>query len=205
MYIRGRGIIGYLTGEIKMTVKTDASYSTWDAENSLIMSWLVNSIDEEITKNWQDPTRGDSITKYINVLKGLWQDLDLFNEYEWKIPDDCNHNKKMVKNARIFKFLVGLNDKFDEVRGRILSRQPWPPTGEVFSEVRHEGCCRNVMLKRKGTDGAVENSALTATNSNNPNTVAVANASAQGPYSTQRKYEKKSRVWCDYYNKPRQT
>lgn len=24
--------------------------------------------------------RGDSVTKYFNILKGLWQDLDLFND-----------------------------------------------------------------------------------------------------------------------------
>lgn len=111
----------------------------------------------------------DCVIKYFNVLKGLWQDLDLFNEYEWKSPDDCNHNKKMVENARVFKLLAGLNDEFDEVRGRILSRQPLPPIGD---------CRRNVMLKRKGTDGAMENSALTATNSNNSNTIVAANASA---------------------------
>lgn len=52
MYIRGRGEIGYHTGEIKTPAKTDASYSTWDAENSMIMSWLMNSMDEEISANY---------------------------------------------------------------------------------------------------------------------------------------------------------
>ena len=90
------------------------------------------------------------MTRYFDVLKGLWQDLDLFNNYEWKNPDDCNYNKKMVENARIFKFLAGLNDEFDKVKGRILRRQPLPPLKEVFSEVRREDCRRNVMMKKKG-------------------------------------------------------
>ena len=93
------------------------------------------------------------MTRYFNVLKGLWQDLNLFNDYEWKNPDDCNYNKKMVDNARIFKFLAGLDDEFDEVRGRILGRQPLPPLVKLFSEVRHKDCRRNVMIKKNEGDG----------------------------------------------------
>ncbi|KAA8531242.1 hypothetical protein F0562_005951 [Nyssa sinensis] len=115
----------------------------------------------------------------------------------------------MVENTRIFKFLAGLNDEFDEVRGRILGRQPLPPLGEVFSEIRQEDCRRSVMMKKK-EDEIVEKSALVA--ANNPahhstgNTdLATANISAQRPYSNQRKLEDKPRVWCDYCNKPHHT
>ncbi|KAG2704987.1 hypothetical protein I3760_05G031200 [Carya illinoinensis] len=103
----------------------------------------------EKKKNGKTQQGEDNVTKYFNVLKGLWQDLDLFNDYEWKSLDDCNYNKK-VENSRIFKFLLGLNDEFDEVRGRILGRQPLPPIEEVFFEVRREDCRRNVMLKKRG-------------------------------------------------------
>ena len=41
LYIRGRGKIGYLTGETTAPEKTDATYATWDAENSMIMAWPV--------------------------------------------------------------------------------------------------------------------------------------------------------------------
>ena len=62
----------------------------------------------------------NSVTKYFNVLGDLWQDLDLFNDYEWKNMDDCNYFKKMEEGSQIFKFLVGLNVEFDEVWGRII-------------------------------------------------------------------------------------
>ena len=55
----------------------------------------------------------NSVTKYFNVLRGLWQDLDLFNDYEWKNTDDFNYFKKMVESSQIFKFLLGLNIEFD--------------------------------------------------------------------------------------------
>ncbi|KAF5450350.1 hypothetical protein F2P56_030710 [Juglans regia] len=114
----------------------------------------------------------------------------------------------MVENARIFKFLAGLNDEFDEVRGRILGRQPLPPLGEVFSKVRREDCRRNVMMKKK-EDETEENSALVVANPApycaTSTDLSTANISAQRSYSNQRRFEDKPRVWCDYCNKPRHT
>ena len=116
MYIRGQGKIVYLTGDKETPAKDDPMYATWDAENSMVMTWLVNSIDEDISSNymcystakelWDNINQmysdlgnqsqvfeltlklgeiqqgKDSITKYFNSLKRLWQDLDLFNNYE---------------------------------------------------------------------------------------------------------------------------
>ena len=75
----------------------------------------------------------DNITKYFNSLKQIWQDLDLFNTYEWKSVEDGRHHKKTMEDYRIFKFLASLNVEFDEVRGRIIGRQPLHSIGEVFS------------------------------------------------------------------------
>ena len=120
-----------------------------------------------------DICRGENlITKYFNMLRGLWQDLDLFNDYEWKNTDDCNYFKKMVENSRIFNFLARLNVEFDEVRGRIIGWQPLPSLGEVFSEVCREESQRNVMLGKK-LSKPLENSTLLGTAaaaaSRNPN------------------------------------
>ncbi|XP_052207953.1 uncharacterized protein LOC127811816 [Diospyros lotus] len=100
-------------------------YEIWDAENSMVMMWLVNSMEEEISPNymcfsiakelWDEVTAmyfdlgnqsqiyefnlklveirqgSDIVTTYFNSLKRIWQDLDIFNTYEWKSPDDCKH------------------------------------------------------------------------------------------------------------------
>ena len=52
LYIKGHRKIGYLTSETTTTEKTDATYATWDAENSMIMAWLVNAMEEEISANY---------------------------------------------------------------------------------------------------------------------------------------------------------
>ncbi|KAL5777354.1 hypothetical protein ACOSP7_010280 [Xanthoceras sorbifolium] len=51
MYILGRGKGSYLTGEKTAPVKEDF-YATWEAENFMVMSWLVNSMEEDIAANY---------------------------------------------------------------------------------------------------------------------------------------------------------
>lgn len=52
LYICGGGKIGYLTDEKNAHTKIDLSFATWDAENSIVMTWLVNSMTEEICSNY---------------------------------------------------------------------------------------------------------------------------------------------------------
>jgi len=227
MYIRGQGKIGYITGDKKAPAVNDPLFDSWDAENSMIMTWLVNSMEEDISSNymcyptaqelWDNVSQmysdlgnqsqvfeltlklgeirqgDDSVTKYFNSLKRLWQDLDIFNTYEWKSVDDCNHHKKTVEDSRIYKFLASLNIEFDEVRGRIIGRPPLPSIGEVFAEVRKEESRRSVMLKKKGTGESIEISAL------------ISDAAANKAANYQRRFDDKPRVWCDFCNKPRHT
>ena len=100
----------------------------------------------------------------------------------------------MVEHNRIFKLLVGLNVKFDEVRGRIIGRQPLPSIGDVFSEVRREESRRNVMLNKKRVVKPIKGSALAAANTN-----------IGRSYNNQRRIDQKSQIWCDFCNKPRHT
>ncbi|GMP88706.1 hypothetical protein CsSME_00040591 [Camellia sinensis var. sinensis] len=112
-------------------------------------------------------------------------DLDIFNTYEWKSVDDCNHHKKTVEDSRIYKFLAGLNIEFDEVRGRIIGRPPLPSIGEVFAEVRREESRRSVMLKKKGTGESIEISAL------------ISDAAANKAANYQRRFDDKPREALD--------
>ena len=204
MYICGRGKIGYLTGDMKEPVANDANYPTWDAENLMVMTWwelmcydTTNELWDNVNKMYsnlgnqsqvyelilklEEISQGeDTVTKYFNSLKRLWQDIDLYN--------DCGHYKKTVEDNRIFKFLIGLNVEFDEVRGRIIGRQPLPSIGEVFLEVRREKSHRLVMLGKRNLNNTVENSALAA----------GINASR----NTTKKPDEKSRIWCDHCNRP---
>ncbi|KAL6318406.1 hypothetical protein AAG906_041168 [Vitis piasezkii] len=115
----------------------------------MIMTWLINSIGEDISSNymcystakelWDNMWQGDDmVTKYFNSLKRLWQDLDLFNDYEWKSTEDANHNKRVVEAHWIYNFFARLNVEFDEVQGRIIGKSPLPTIGETYWKIHNK-------------------------------------------------------------------
>ncbi|KAH9753027.1 protein kinase domain-containing protein [Citrus sinensis] len=226
MFIRGKGKIGYLTGSIKEPTEEDPKFHTWAADNSMIMSWLVNSMESEIgqtylflptakdlwdavTETYSDlgnsaqiydlKTRiretkqgSQGVTKYYNILKGLWQELDQYYDGEWECAADSAKYKKMLEKERVFEFLAGLSSDLDEVRGRVLGKEPLPSTREVFSYVKREESRKNVMMG----GSSAENSALISVTPEAP---------LIGGTKNLKKSDEKDRVWCDYCHKPRHT
>lgn len=94
-----------------------------------ILTWkLVHELTLKLGKICQGE---DSVTKYFNSLKRLWQDLN-FNDHEWKTPKDSNHHQKTKEDNCIFRFLISLNVEFDELTGRIIGRKSFPSNGQVF-------------------------------------------------------------------------
>ncbi|KAJ9689184.1 hypothetical protein PVL29_014710 [Vitis rotundifolia] len=181
MYIKGRVKMGYLMGEKNAPAVDDPNYAIWDAENSML--W------ENVNQMYSDLGNQSQIFKLTLKLGEIRQGAD-----NWKSAEDGRHHKKTMKDNRIFKFLAGLNVEFDEVRRRIIGRQPLPSIGKVFSEVRREESRRNVMLGKKGPGVAIEGSALVTTG---------------GGYNKAATFQRKSNerpwVWCDFCNKPRHT
>ncbi|CAN1790032.1 Retrovirus-related Pol polyprotein from transposon RE1 [Linum perenne] len=114
----------------------------------------------------------------------------MFNDLEWKCPEDGAQYRNVVDTNRIFKFLSGLNVELDDVRGRIVGRNHLPSIGEVFAEVRREETRRGVMLGKK-PDVGVEKSALQVTR--------------EGFGARQKGADPKAHLKCDYCGKPRHT
>ena len=166
MFICGKGKDDYLTGEVTIPEREDPKFKVWKSENNMIMSWLINSMINEIGENFllygtakeiwdaaketysssentselfsvesalHELCQGDSsITQYFNSLKRHWQQLDLYEGYDWQCSGDEALYKKIVEKKRVFKFLMGLNKDLDEVRGRILGTKPLPNIREAF-------------------------------------------------------------------------
>lgn len=68
LYIRRRGKMGYLTGEKKTPAVVDPSYATWDAENSMVMTWLVNYMEEDISSNYMCYPMAQELWENVNQM-----------------------------------------------------------------------------------------------------------------------------------------
>ena len=86
----------------------------------------------------------------------------MFEELHWKCSEDVLYYKKIVEKKHLYKFLIGLNKNLDEVRGRILSKQPLPSLREAFAEVRKEESRKKVMMGVQNTPSNAEGIALAA-------------------------------------------
>ena len=104
----------------------------------------------EIESNLHDLCQREfSVTHYYNTLTRYWQQLG-------ECPKDGMKFRKIVEQKRVFKFLLGLNQNLDEVRGRILGTKPFPNIREVFFEVRREKSRKKVMMGSMTTQSATE-------------------------------------------------
>ena len=199
--LHGNDMAGQLVNSMEEHISSNyLCYSTarelWKNINQMYSDLGNQSQVYEITLKLEEVKQGgDLVTKYFNTLKRLWQDLDMFDTLVWKCVGDGALYKKKIEDGRVFKFLIGLNVEFDEVRGRIISRQPLPSLGAVFSEVRREESRRTVMLGRKPISGNIEGTVLAV----------IGNSKGTGRKNASKEPREKSKVWCDHCDKPRHT
>ena len=62
--------------------------------------------------------------QYYSALTTLWQRLDHLANYIPICLADTTAFKKFIDRQRVFKFLTGLRDEYDQIRCRILNIDP---------------------------------------------------------------------------------
>lgn len=166
----------------------DTAYDVWEAvketysnKDNISERFRIEGVLHEVKQG------ASTVVEYYNNLSRLWQQEDMFNKLNWKCTEDGSVFRAYLEEMRIFKFLIGLNDNLDEVRGRILSIKPIPSIREVVAEVRREESRKRVMLKSDSVPTSGETSALaTRGNSNNPSDGET----------------RRGRPWCDHCRRP---
>ncbi|KAJ1386743.1 Retrotransposon gag domain [Sesbania bispinosa] len=151
----------------------------WNAAKETYSNVDNTSTIFEIKSLLHDLRQEDSsVTEYYHSLTRYWQQLDIYEDIDWKCTEDRKQYKTPVEKDRIYQFLLGLNKNLDEVKGRILDTKPLPSICDAFAEVRREESRRKIMLGRQINSVNTESSAL----------------AARGP-------QKKNKGWCDHCRK----
>ncbi|RVX14302.1 Retrovirus-related Pol polyprotein from transposon TNT 1-94 [Vitis vinifera] len=171
LFICGKGKDEYLTGEAVMPETTEPGFRKWKIENSMIMSWLINSMNNDIGENFLLLNQ-----LYMTSAKESSQLLSITTHSQATY-------RQIVEQKRLFKFFLGLNRELDDVRGRIMGIKPLPSLREAFSEVRREESRKKVMMGSKEQPApTLDASALAARSFN----------------SSGGDRQKRDRPWCDY-------
>nr|GLL35841.1 hypothetical protein CK203_090719 [Ipomoea trifida] len=210
----------YLTGTAAKPETTEPGFRKWKIENSMIMSWLINSMNNDIgeifllfetaQEIWDaaketysssentselfrvqstlhDFRQGEqSVTQYYNTLTRYWHQLDLFETPSWKCPEDAAKYRQIMEQKKLFKFLLGLNEELDDVRGRIMGTKQLLSPREAFSKIRREESRKKVMMgSKEQLASTLDSSALDVRSSNH-------NGGDR---------QKRERPWCEYCKK----
>ncbi|KAJ1420634.1 hypothetical protein SESBI_14208 [Sesbania bispinosa] len=225
MYIRGRGKLGYLTGERLEPDIIDPQYVVWDAENSMVMTWLVNSMEEDISSNYMcySATKelSDSVTEMYSDLRNKSQIYELTLQAREIRQGGDNvtryfHSLKRVRqdldlfNTYKWRYTEDAKHHQETVEeGRIF--QFLAGLNEELDEVRGRIIGRATLpslgevfaeVRREETRRNVMmgNTKVAPTP---PETNALVVEAAAFKSSTNQKNS--SNLWCDHCNKPRHT
>ncbi|GFY95247.1 hypothetical protein Acr_10g0006320 [Actinidia rufa] len=84
--------------------------------------------------------------QYYYALTTLWQRLDHLADYTPICSADITAFRKFIDKQRVFKFLAGIRDEYDQVRCHILNTNLVPSLREAFAIIQNEENRRGVML-----------------------------------------------------------
>ncbi|GAA0138918.1 hypothetical protein LIER_00569 [Lithospermum erythrorhizon] len=113
------------------------------------------------------------------------------------------HSNNKTQKDKVYEFLTGLNNDFDEVRSRIKSRTPFPRT-EAFSEVHRDESRRRVMLQKEEIHNSEKSALIVKPQSTEDSTVALL-ANRDRFSNDSRGGRRSERPWCDHCQKPGHT
>ncbi|RVW67782.1 hypothetical protein CK203_062451 [Vitis vinifera] len=175
LFICGKGKDEYLTGEAAMPETTEPSFRKWKIENSMIMSWLINSMNNDIGENfllfgtakdiWDAAKETYLSSENISELFQVESALHDFRQGEQTVTQYYNHTHKAESWA--------LN--------------PFQVSGRLFQRFRREESRKKVMMGSKEQPApTLDASALAARSFN----------------SSGGDRQKRDRPWCDYCKKP---
>ncbi|RVX03474.1 hypothetical protein CK203_027950 [Vitis vinifera] len=104
LFICGKGKDEYLTGEAVMPETTEPGFRKWKIENSMIMSWLINSMNNDIGENfllfgtakdiWDAAKETYSSSENTSELFQVESALHDFRQGEQSVTQYYNHTHK---------------------------------------------------------------------------------------------------------------
>ncbi|RDY13935.1 hypothetical protein CR513_01057, partial [Mucuna pruriens] len=110
-----------------------------------------------------DPPRDDPKfevwDEYYETLNGLWIELDQYQGLKMCKVDSIAYTR-LVERGRIFKFLHGLNSKYNPIQVQILGKEKLPSLSKTYSTKKDSIACYDIESKifnfRQGTFLVIE-------------------------------------------------
>ncbi|XP_039037174.1 uncharacterized protein LOC120174360 [Hibiscus syriacus] len=146
--------LGFVDGSV---VPSDPSsselFNAWTQANNLVISWILNSVSKEIAANLLYHSSTSDMWKYIVERFQQSNGPQLFQLKKKLISLVQGQVRRVLdeqKQEQIFQFLMGLNNSFSHIRGKILLLDPFPSISKVISLIVQEENQRAIKLDTAG-------------------------------------------------------
>ncbi|KAH9716025.1 protein kinase domain-containing protein [Citrus sinensis] len=226
LVVDGKGRLGYITGETKEPEKTDPTWKTWKSENSLVMSWLINSMEVSIGRMYLFlPTAKDvwdAVRETYSDLKNslqifelktrLWQTRqgdravsEYYNEMKalWQELDLCHEDDWACMTDSV-RYLKRIEDDrvYEFLAG--LNKSLDEVRGRILGRIPLPSI-REVFSEVRREEGR-RKVMLGEKTTSAPEVSALMTGTNHhnSPYQA-RQNKKGENVWCDHCHKPRHT
>ncbi|CAL8151372.1 unnamed protein product [Prunus armeniaca] len=81
---------------------------------------------------------GASVAKYYSEFIEIFQELDQLSPSTMEHPKDIETRHKEIDRLRVYIFLAGLDNNFDQIRGEILRIEPKPELEVAYAHIKRE-------------------------------------------------------------------
>ncbi|XP_074573366.1 uncharacterized protein LOC141829748 [Curcuma longa] len=98
---------------------------------------------------------GGSLEKYYNDLQGLWREIDFRRPNSMECARDIQKYNFIVQEERVYIFLDGLDERFDNIRSDVLELKLFPTIEQAYAFVRREDTHKSVLTSETNSNGAV--------------------------------------------------
>ncbi|KAF7833046.1 ankyrin repeat domain-containing protein 2b [Senna tora] len=143
-------LVGYIIGETKPPAIIEAFYAQWDSENSLVVSWLINTMQFHISKQYLLLDTAEKIwTSAKRSYSSKGNDAQIY-EIKTKIhglkQEELTVNEYYSELSALWKELDYYQDVQVKYSEDILGNSPFSSVEDAFSIVLQEESRCGVML-----------------------------------------------------------
>ncbi|XP_010462665.1 PREDICTED: uncharacterized protein LOC104743259 [Camelina sativa] len=140
MALNVRNKLGFIDGTITQPSSDHPSYGSWSRCNDMDDAPRVFEIEQRLGSLQQGSM---DVSGYYTELVTLWEEYTSYIEIPVCTCGRCECNaavlwERLQQRSKDTKFLMGLNDGFDQTRRHILMLKPIPSIDEVFNMVQQD-------------------------------------------------------------------
>ncbi|KAI3698064.1 hypothetical protein L6452_31176 [Arctium lappa] len=136
--------LGFIDGSVIRSVDNDVLGRQWDRCNSVVLSWILNSIYDDMFVS----------QVFSRVASEQFDALVKLPSCTCNVAHDFSKHNQLLK---LMQVLMGLDDTYFRIRNSILTTNPLPNVKTVFSLVSREESHRGVT---RSSDSKTQSTAL---------------------------------------------